>query len=453
MEKAQKKSFWALIVTQFFGAFNDNVLKTLVTLLVVAWVDDLHQRNSLVSISGAVFVAPFLIFSMIAGRVSDRIGKPSVIRATKFWELLVIAAAIASLLNESIPWMMVTLFLLSMQATFFSPAKYGVLPELMRDDELPEANAFLNLSTFAAILLGTLTAGFFSEKLGWACVIMGMASAAGLAASFFMKPLAAAKPEESLGQKPAWLAAGMGFVMVFALLAELHHRHWHGWEISAMVVSLIAIAGCFVVANGPDLLANWRIIQPDRRLRLGTIAVNYFWFMGAILQLNIFLYAKDVMDESDKVASLLVIAVAIGIGLGSYLCGRLSHGRVRIKFVFLGALGMSLFAIDLLWAYNSLPRAFFDFFMLGAAGGFYDIPLMALVQAKSPEAERGRIMATINFFSFVAILFASGVLWFLSNVLHQNPAQVFFVLGAVSLAVISVVYLNKYGLPVFRKET
>jgi MFS family permease len=450
MEKVQKKSFWALIVTQFFGAFNDNVLKTLVTLLVVAWVDNLHQRNSLVSISGAVFVAPFLIFSMIAGRVSDRLGKPYVIRATKFWELLVIAAAIASLLTESIPWMMVTLFLLSMQATFFSPAKYGVLPELMNDTELPEANALLNLSTFAAILLGTLTAGFLSEQLSWACAVMGLASVAGLTASFFMKPLSASKPEESLGQKPAWLAAGMGFVMVYALLVELHHRHWHGWEISAMVVSLVAIAGCFLIANGPDLLANWQLIQPDRRLRMGTIAVNYFWFMGAVLQLNIFLYAKEIMDVSDRVASLLVMAVAVGVGAGSYVCGKLSRGRVEIRFVFLGALGMSLFAVDLLWAYGSPARAFFDFFMLGAAGGFYDIPLMALIQAKSPEAERGRVMATINFLSFAAILFASGVLWFLSNVLQQNPAQVFYILGVASLAVVSTVYLHKYGLTYFK---
>src|SRR6202142_1911915 len=176
MQIKEKKSFWALIITQFFGAFNDTVLKTLVTLLVVAWVENVSRRNSLVSISGAVFVAPFLIFSMIAGRVSDRVGKPSVIRATKFWELLVIAAAIVSLLNGSIQWMMVTLFLLSMQATFFSPAKYGVLPEMMSESELPEANAFLNLSTFAAILLGTLTAGFFSGQLVWACVVMGSAS-------------------------------------------------------------------------------------------------------------------------------------------------------------------------------------------------------------------------------------------------------------------------------------
>jgi hypothetical protein len=107
----------------------------------------------------------------------------------------------------------------------------------------------------------------------------------------------------------------------------------------------------------------------------------------------------------------------------------------------------------LLWAYLTLWRAFLDFFLLGASAGFYDIPLMALIQAKSPVAERGRIMATINFFSFVAILFASGVLRFLSNVLHQNPAQVFFVLGVISLAVVTGIYLNKYGIPSFRKPS
>ncbi len=429
MTGTNKKSFWALIVTQFFGAFNDNVLKTLVTLLVVAWVENLRQRNSLVSASGAIFVAPFLIFSMIAGRVSDRIGKPAVIRATKFWEFVVIAAAIASLLSESVQWMMVTLFLLSMQATFFSPAKYGVLPEMMSNEELPEANAFLNLSTFTAILLGTLTAGFLSQKLIWACIVMGAASLLGLAASFFMEPIPAAKPNESLGQKPAWLAGGMGFVMVFGLLLELHHHHWRGWETSAMVVSIVAMLTCFTIASGPDLIANWKIIAPHRGLKFGTVAVNYFWFMGAILQLNIFLYAKDIMDVSDKMASFMVMAVAVGVGAGSYLCAKLSKGKIELKLVSVGALGMSIFAIDLLWAHTSLPRSFFDFFMLGAAAGFYDIPLMALIQARSPAAERGRVMAMINFLSFVAILLASGVLWFLSNTFGQNPAEVFFTLG------------------------
>jgi acyl-[acyl-carrier-protein]-phospholipid O-acyltransferase/long-chain-fatty-acid--[acyl-carrier-protein] ligase len=144
---------------------------------------------------------------------------------------------------------------------------------------------------------------------------------------------------------------------------------------------------------------------------------------------------------SQRIASLMLMAVAIGVGVGSYVCAKLSRGKIELRFVRLGALGMSVFAIDLLWAHNSPYRAFFDFFMLGAAGGFYDIPLMALIQWKSPAAERGRIMATINFFSFVAILLASGFLWFLSNPLGQNPAEVFFTLGMLSLVGTSLVFL------------
>src|SRR5258708_15467654 len=143
MNRGQKKSFWALMGTQFFGAFNDNVLKVLVTLLIVQWVVDRSMREQLVDLSGVVFVAPFLLFSMVAGRIADRVGKPRVIIATKYWELVVVSAAALSLWMKSIVFMMGALFLLSMQATFFSPAKYGVLPELMGEDEISKANGFL----------------------------------------------------------------------------------------------------------------------------------------------------------------------------------------------------------------------------------------------------------------------------------------------------------------------
>jgi acyl-[acyl-carrier-protein]-phospholipid O-acyltransferase / long-chain-fatty-acid--[acyl-carrier-protein] ligase len=392
MKPENKRSFWALIVTQFFGAFNDNVLKVLVTLLLVLWVSDTQARNSLVSFSGAVFVAPFLLFSMIAGRLADRVAKPRVAVATKFWELIVIAVAILGLLNKSIPVLMGALFLLSTQATFFSPAKYGVLPEMMGESELPVANAYLNIFTFAAILVGTLVGSFLAEKLGWACAIMACASVAGLAASHWIRPLPPAKPDEVWAWNPL-----------------------------------------------KDLIANWALIRKDRALKLGVIAVNYFWFMGAILQLNIFLYASEMMKASPKVSGLLVMGVAVGVGVGSWMCGKLSRGKVELGLVPIGAFGMSLFAVDLLWAYHSYTRTAFDFFMLGLAGGFYDIPLMALIQWRSPAAERGRIMATVNFLSFVAILIASGILWFLANQLHQNPAQVFFSLGLISLVGTAIV--------------
>ncbi len=388
----QNKSFWALMVTQFFGAFNDNVLKVLVSILIVEWVHDIHLRQDLVDLSGAVFVAPFLIFSMIAGRIADRVGKPKVVVATKFWELLVIAVAVVSVLEKSIPFMMVALFLLSMQAAFFSPAKYGVLPELMGESELSGANGWLNMGTFTAILLGTIIGSFLALKPVAAIAIMVMASAFGLAASFFMNPLPAAKPGEELRWDPL----------------------------------------C-------DLRSNWQIIRQDPVLKMGIVAVNYFWFMGAVLQLNIFLYAKQMLNASPSRAGLLMVAVAVGIGLGSFLAGKLSKKRVELGLVPIGALGMSIFGLDLYWLSGSYVHAMLDLFFLGLSGGFYDIPLAALVQWRSPQGERGRVMATANFFSFVAILAASAILWLLGSVFLFNPAQVFFALGGLSLIGVFIV--------------
>ena len=387
MNKIQKKSFWALMVTQFFGAFNDNVLKVLVTLLIVQWVEDEGMQQQLVDLSGAIFVAQFLLFSMVAGRLADRTGKPTVIMATKFWELLVVTVAILSLWAKSIPFMMAALFLLSTQAAFFSPAKYGVVPELMGEEEISRGNGWLNMGTFAAILMGTIIASFLTNSLITASVMMLAASLAGLAASHFMEPLPAAKP----GEKWAWDPL-------------------------------------------QDLVANWKLMSQDRALRLGGVAVNYFWFIGAVFQLNIFLYAKQMMDASDQVSGVLACSLMVGVVLGSFIAGQISGKRVELGLVPLGALGMSLFAIDLLWAYHFKIRLLSDLFLLGISAGFYDIPLTALVQWRSPPGERGRILATINFFSFIAILAASGVLWMMHAVLELDPAQVFFYLGVVSLA-------------------
>lgn len=312
------------MVVQFFGAFNDNLLKTLVSLLIVIWVRNAQMRDQLVYLSGVVFVAPFLIFSMVAGRLSDRLGKPKVILGVQIWQLVVVLVAIVSLLAQHIPWMMGALFLLSMQAAFFSPAKYGILPELMDEQELSNANGLFNTGTFAAILLGTVAGSFLALRLGWACGLLIAASLVGLVSSLTLMPIPAAKPDET-------------------------------WAWNPMT----------------DLMSNWRLIRQNRSLKLGIIAVNYFWFFGAVLQLNIFLYAKDMMNAGPRFSGLLLIAATIGIGLGSFLAGKFSGDHLELGWVPVGALGMSLFAIDLCWAYHSRGRTLFGLFMLGASGGFY----------------------------------------------------------------------------------
>lgn len=261
----------------------------------------------------------------------------------------------------------------------------------MGEGDLSDANGLLNMATFLAILLGTITGSFLSNHLPIACAILVLASGLGLAASFGIQALPAAKPREAL--------------------------LWNPFR---------------------DLVANWVLIRQDRALRLGTVAVNYFWLMGAILQLNIFLYAKEMMNATPQISGFLLVAVALGIGIGSVLAGKLSRGHVEVGLVPLGGLGMGLFAIDLLFAYHSLWRVLIDFFMMGFSGGFYDIPLAALIQWRSPAGERGRVLATVNFFSFMAILAGSIVLWVLGSMLHLNPAQIFFTLGLLSVIGLSV---------------
>jgi len=380
------------MVVQFFGAFNDNLLKTLVSLLIVIWVHNAQTRDQLVYFSGVVFVAPFLIFSMVAGRLSDRVGKPRVILGVQIWQLVVVLVAMVSLLAQHIPWMMGALFLLSMQAAFFSPAKYGILPELMDDHELSNANGLFNMGTFTAILLGTVAGSFLALRLGWACGLLIAASVIALASSLTMMPLPAAKPDETWAWNPI-----------------------------------------------TDLIANWRLIRQNRSLKLGIIAVNYFWFVGAVLQLNIFIYAKDMLNAGPRFSGLLLIAATIGIGLGSFLAGKFSQHHLELGWVPIGALGMSLFAIDLCWAYHSRDRTLFDLFMMGMSGGFYEVPLNSFVQWHSPKGERGRILATVNFFSFMAILGASGVLYVMGTWLRLDPAQIFGALGFASLAAMGLI--------------
>jgi MFS family permease len=376
------KSFWALIVTQFFGSFNDNFFKVLISLLVVDWVKDPSMRNELVSLGTGVFAAPFILFSMFAGRLADRLPKPQVIVATKTWELIVILAASAALAWKSIPLMLLCLFLLALQATFFGPVKYGILPEMMSEAELTKANAWLNASTFAAILIGTVVASHLASDRMTGAALMGACALSGLLASLLMAPLPAANPNAPLP--------------------------WNAFT---------------------DLASNWRLIQQDRMLARSIIAVNFFWFMGAALQANIFLYTKEMMKAAPPVAGYLIVAIAVGVGFGSFLAARLSKGKIERGLVPVGAFGMSLFAVDLLWAHASLFRTLIDFWMLGTFAGLYYIPLVALIQWRAPAPERGRILATTNFLSFVAIALAAVVLWIFGTLLHFNSSQVFVCLG------------------------
>jgi acyl-[acyl-carrier-protein]-phospholipid O-acyltransferase/long-chain-fatty-acid--[acyl-carrier-protein] ligase len=384
--KKNDRSFLALMATQFLGAFNDNVFQIVIALLITHWMSA-EKARSLVAISGGVFAAPFLLFSLGAGRLADRWSKARVVVVAKTVDLVVVALLLAGLFMKSVPVLLTGLFLLGTQSAFFSPAKYGLLPELKEESHLPAANALLNVASFTAILLGTVAGTFLTQHILAVALLAGVVAIASLAAAFAIEKVPPANPTQPLQWNPI-----------------------------------------------PDLSENWNLIKGDKALRLSLLATGWFWFMGGVLHLNMLVYVKQIMGLSDKVSGVLLIALVIGIAVGSVLAGRLSRQKVELGLVPLGAVGLSFFTLDLYFSHAAFYRTLGDVLLLGISAGVFIIPLNTLVQIRSPKEQRGRILATGNFLSFIAILLSSGFLWLMSGAFHADPAQIFLVLGLLSIA-------------------
>ncbi len=383
--KTQNRSFWALLGTQFFGAFNDNVFQIVVALLIVRWVEGITAQK-LVALSGIVFAIPFLLFSLAAGRLADRWSKRKIIVLVKSFDLFIVAIAITGIYMRSIPMIMAGLFLLALQSTFFAPSKYGILPELRSEAELSTANGYLNGASVVAMLLGNIVGTLIIGNIHLIAVVTGLMAVGSILGSLLIEKTPAANPAQPL--------------------------QWNPW---------------------PDLFSNWALIRGSRPLVLSLIASSYFWFIGGVMHLNTLVYVKQVMHLSDQVSGVLLTAIVVGIALGSWLAGKLSQGKVELGLVPLGAIGVSAFTIDLYFSHGSLTRTLRDAFILGASSGFFVIPLNTLIQLQSPKSDRGRILATSNFLSFIAIALAGGFLWLMGAVCKADPAQIFLVLGSISL--------------------
>lgn len=391
MSDRSSRSFRALMTAQFFAAFNDNVFQAVAALLIVRWRGESASRE-LVALSGLVFALPFLLFSLAAGRLADRWSKARVVVWTKTADLGVVLLLLIGLFQSSVGFLFAGLFLLALQSTFFAPAKYGLLPELKGESQLSQANAQLNAATFVAILGGNVAGAFLTDRLWVVALLTGVGAVISVVAAFQIEKVPAANPEQVVRWNPL-----------------------------------------------PDIGANWRLVRSDRTLFLSLLALSWFWFLGGVLHLNAFTYVKQVMGLSDAVSGLFLTAVVLGISVGSLIAGKMSKEKVELGLVPLGAVGVSLFTLDLYFAHASLVRTLIDAALLGGAAGFFVIPLTTLIQLRSPEKERGRILSTVNFFSFIAILCGSVFLWGASKLFRLDPAQVFFLLGALSCAAAVVV--------------
>jgi acyl-[acyl-carrier-protein]-phospholipid O-acyltransferase / long-chain-fatty-acid--[acyl-carrier-protein] ligase len=397
--RASLRGFWSLFVTQFQGAFSDNAFKFLVTFLIIGLEMSPEQRNRLVPLVGALFALPFILFSMAGGFLADRFSKRSVAIRVKSAEILIMGIAAAGLWLNSIPLLLATVFLMSTQSAFFGPAKYGLLPELLPEKKLSWGNGIIGLGTFIAIISGTVAAGFLSDAFGraqvWSGVLLVVLACLGVAASLGISRVPPAAPSKE-------------FRLNFL----------------------------------GDLLAQLRLIRRDRLLLLAVLGSNYLWFFGALLQPTILFYGKDFLNLDDLHSGYLQAALAIGIAVGSLAAGYVSGNKIEFGLIPLGAGGLAVFSALLSREHLTFTEATINLGLLGFCGGFYIVPINALIQHRPDRGAKGGVIAATALLSFVGIFLASGLYWLLAGVARLSPQQIFLFGAVMTLAgTVGIVWL------------
>jgi acyl-[acyl-carrier-protein]-phospholipid O-acyltransferase/long-chain-fatty-acid--[acyl-carrier-protein] ligase len=383
--------FWSLIVTQFQGAFNDNGLKFLVIYLIVGQDFPPAVRDRFILLVGALFAIPFILFSLAGGYLADRHSKRAVTIGTKIFEIGVGLFAIAALALGNLPMEAAAVFLISTQGALFGPSKYGLLPELLPENKLSWGNGILELGTFLASITAVMFAGFLADEFRgrqvWSGVVFLGLTMIGLFTSLGISRVRAADPA----------------------------REFRGNPLS-------------------DLVGQLRIIAKDRVLNWAVVGNTYLWFLAALLQFVIVVYGHDSLQVDETQISYLQAAVGIGIGVGSLAAGYLSLGKIDQRLVPLGAMGMTLFGFlvsqqDLgIWAVRA------DLCFLGIFGGFYAVPVNALIQHRPSPEQKGGVIAAANLLSFVGVFLAAGVYFALSTAARLKPEQIFLAGAIMTLA-------------------
>src|SRR5438477_8235088 len=377
------RRFLPLFATQTLGALEDNLFKSAFVMLVTygTTIKSALEPGTVAAIAGGALIAPFFLFSALAGELADRFERARLLQILKAAELLTVLAAGAALLAGSLPLCFVALFALGGQATFSSPVRYALLPQHLAPDELVDGNALLEGGTFLSILFGTI-AGGLAVALDWgieaASLLLVVCGVAGFAASLAVPRAPAPSPGLVLSRNPVTATADI---------------LRHAWE--------------------------------RRDVKLSILGASWFWLVGAVFLSQLPVFAKETLGAGSGVVTLLLAAFSIGVGIGSVLCGRLMQGEISARYVPLAALGMAVFSLDLaLASETAVPtgssellgvaaflshsaglRIFVDLLAIAICGGVFVVPLYAIIQRRSDETARARIIAAGN---VVNALFMTG---------------------------------------------
>src|SRR5437016_14589716 len=381
-DKKWRLGFWSLIATQFQGAFNENGLKFLVIYLILAIEKDLTQRDQMELLVGVLFAAPFILFSLTGCFIADRFSKRSVTIWTKVFEVGVMLFATAALVAPNLPLALAAIFLVCTQGALFGPSKYGLLPELLPQEELSWGNGVLELGTFLAIILGSMTGSFLAEAFSGREVYSGVLL--------------------------------LGFTVVGLL-----------WSFLISHVPAAAPSKQFHLASLIDVWSPMKLIRGDRVLWLAVLGNTYFFFVAGLLQFDIFIYGQDVLHIRATQGGFLQAAVAIGIGLGIFAAGYLSGGKIEYGLIPLGSLGMTGLGLCLAIPDISFRTVLLLLAALGFFGGFFIVPISALIQHQPEEDTKGGVIGAANWLSFVGIGAASGVYYVATHFLRLTPGGIF----------------------------
>ncbi|HFB64555.1 MAG TPA: MFS transporter [Aeromonadales bacterium] len=413
-ELLKTRRFLPFFITQFLGAFNDNVFKN--TIIVIISYEIFANNSSAsdlwVNIAVALFIFPFFIFSGTAGQLADKYDKAKIMQWVKFFEIIIMTIATFALYSKSVIFMVSILFLMGTQSAFFGPAKYALLPQHLKENELLGGNGLVEMGTFVAILFGLIVGG---------------------------------------------------------VLITLSH----GFLITSTTIVLIAIAGFLASRKipeseivDPQLKINWNFITETSRVIkharenkvvfLAILGISWFWFFGALILTQLPNFAKVNLGGNNQVFTLLLATFTLGVAIGSLLCEKLSGRMIEIGLVPFGALGLTAFSVDLYFASNHLAsgpligwleflkhgnfRILLDIAFIGMFGGFYIVPLYALIQKITEERILARIIAANNIINS-GFMVLSAIMAIILLSLNFSIPELFLINGILNALV--VIYIIK----------
>ncbi len=414
-----KKRFLPFFITQFLGAFNDNVFKNALIVLIVFELFK-EQAALWTNVAAALFILPFFLFSAIAGQVAEKYEKSKLMQYCKFTEIIIMLFGAGSLFLQNPYFLVGTLFLMGTQSTFFGPVKYSILPQHLKEEELIGGNGLVEMGTFIAILIGTMVGAYYIvENNGTvivSCIVVGIALL-GYISSLFIPKAESLLPETKVS---------------FNIFKESYNL--------------------FSVLK-----------QRRKSVFLSVVGISWFWFLGATYLTQLPAFVKDYFYGDSSVVTLFLVTFSVGIAIGSILCEKLSRRRIELGIVPFGSIGLTVFGI-MLYFYSGLDiqteqnseialgylqvlsyfegkMAIFSLFMIGVFGGFYTVPLYALIQKRTEPKYRSRVIAANNmlnaFFMVLSAVFAI-VLFSFDIQVHE-----LFLIIAILGALVSIYIYNR----------